>query len=47
MTPPESFEVGEDGAGKRLDAWIAAAAGLSRGEAQSLIERGLVTLDGA
>jgi len=30
-----------------LDAWIATAAGLSRGEAQSLIERGLVTLEGA
>ena len=43
----ESFEVGDDGAGKRLDAWLAAAAGLSRGEAQSLIERGLVTLEGA
>ena len=47
MTAPESFEVGDDGAGKRLDAWIAAAAGQSRGEAQSLIERGLVTLEGA
>ena len=39
MTEPESFEVGDDGAGKRLDAWLAAAAGLSRGEAQSLIEQ--------
>jgi len=47
VTAPESFEVGDDGAGKRLDAWIATAAGLSRGEAQSLIERGLVTLEGA
>ena len=46
MTAPESFEVGEDGAGKRLDAWIATAAGLSRGEAQSLIERGLVEGEG-
>src|SRR5436305_13874689 len=44
---PEAFEVGDEGAGKRLDAWLAAAAGLSRGEAQSLIERGLVTLEGA
>jgi 23S rRNA pseudouridine1911/1915/1917 synthase len=47
VTAPESFEVGDDGAGKRLDAWLAAAAGLSRGEAQSLIERGLVTLEGS
>jgi 23S rRNA pseudouridine1911/1915/1917 synthase len=47
VTTPESFEVGDDGAGKRLDVWIASAAGLSRGEAQSLIERGLVTLEGA
>jgi len=42
----ETYEVGPEDAGRRLDAWLAAAAGLSRGEAQGLIERGLVTVDG-
>ena len=46
MNEPESFAVDDDGAGRRLDAWLAAVAGLSRGEAQSLIEGGMVTLDG-
>ena len=47
VEPFESFQVGDDGAGKRFDAWLAAAAGLSRGEAQSLIEQGQVTVGGA
>lgn len=46
MTVPESFDVDDNGAGRRLDAWLAGVAGLSRGEAQSLIESGMVTLDG-
>lgn len=44
---PETYEVGDEGVGRRFDAWLAAAAGLSRGEAQLLIEAGDATLGGA
>jgi 23S rRNA pseudouridine1911/1915/1917 synthase len=40
------FTVGSDGDGRRLDAWLAATANLSRGEAQGLIEAGEVTVEG-
>jgi 23S rRNA pseudouridine1911/1915/1917 synthase len=46
VSAPESYEVGDEAAGRRFDAWLAGAAGMSRGEAQTLIERGLATLDG-
>jgi 23S rRNA pseudouridine1911/1915/1917 synthase len=36
-----------DGAGRRLDAWLSAVAGIPRGEVQAMIEGGLVTVDGA
>src|SRR2546423_722164 len=43
----ERYEVGPDGEGLRLDAWLATEAGCSRAEAQGLIERGAVPAGGA
>ncbi|MGH2706028.1 MAG: RluA family pseudouridine synthase [Actinomycetota bacterium] len=44
---PGPLEVDPEGEGRRLDAWLAVAAGISRSVAGRLIEQGLVTVDGA
>ncbi len=41
------MEVGPEGAGRRIDTWLAEAAGVSRSDAQRLIAEGLVVVDGA
>ena len=47
MTPPARSLVVSDGdAGRRLDAWLAEAAGVSRAEAQRLLEAGAVSVEG-
>jgi 23S rRNA pseudouridine1911/1915/1917 synthase len=42
----ERFEVVEEMAGQRLDAWLASTLGISRSEAQRLVDGGSVMVDG-
>ena len=43
----ERYEVLEEAAGQRLDAWLAATLGVARAEAQRLVDRGQVAVGGS
>jgi 23S rRNA pseudouridine1911/1915/1917 synthase len=43
----ERYEVVEDRAGQRLDAWLASTLGVPRAEAQRLVDGGLVVVEGS
>ncbi|MGH2690859.1 MAG: S4 domain-containing protein, partial [Actinomycetota bacterium] len=42
----ERYEVVEEAAGQRLDAWLAATLGVARAEAQRLVDGGSVVVGG-